>query len=107
MGFGFAAIWLLIAPVIWVTCGRFKRVKFDGSTLWMSNYRTEISVPVNEIVAVTQNKLINLRSVFMTFKRETSFGRKIVFMPWVSFRFFSDDEIVVELRRAAGLEVGS
>lgn len=107
MGFEFAAMWLLISPVLWVTCAPLKRVKFDGATLWISNYRTEISVSVDAVAAVTQNKLFNLRPVFLTFKRETSFGRGIVFMPWASFRLFSDDAIVVELRRAARLEVGS
>ena len=100
----FAAIWVLLAPIIWVTCGRLKRVKFDGSTLWISNYRTEVSIPVNEVAAITQNNIINLRPVFVTFKRETPWGRKIVFMPKVSLLPFFDDEIVVELRRAARIE---
>lgn len=102
----FASLWLIGSFFLWGICGRLKRVRFDGGTLLISNYRNEISVSTDEIAVVKQNKLINLRPVTLTFKKETSFGRTVVFMPRTSFRIFSEDEIVGTLRRAGHLQSG-
>lgn len=99
-GWVFAAVWLVGSVFMWGTCGRFKRVRLDGTTLLISNYRKEIRVSTEEIAAVKQTRLINLRPVIVTFKRETPFGHTVTFMPPVSFRIFSEDEIVARLRRA-------
>jgi hypothetical protein len=101
MGWPFAAIWLVGSVVIWGMCGRLKRVRLNGTTLMISNYRDEIAVPISDIVQVKQNRLVNLRPVFLTFRRETPFGYTVTFMPRVSFRMFSEDDIVVRLRRLA------
>lgn len=50
------------------------------------------------IAAVTQNGLINLRPVILTFEKETLFGGTVIFMPRTSFRLFSEDEIVGPLQ---------
>ena len=97
----FAAIWVVGTAVIWWICARLKRVEFDGRTLIISNYRDDIQVPVGEIVDVKQNRLLNLRPVTLTFRKETLFGRTVTFMPRVSFRLFSEDEIVARLRSLA------
>jgi hypothetical protein len=97
----FAATWILGTALIWLTCAPLKRVQTDGVTLLISNYRDEIAVPVSEIATVTQNQWINLRPVTITFENETPFGRAITFMPHTSFRMFSEDEIVLRLRRLA------
>jgi hypothetical protein len=99
----FAAIWLLGSVVIWGMCGRLKRVRLNGTNLMISNYRYEITVPISDIAHVKQNRLVNLRPIFLTFKRETPFGHTVTFMPRRSFRMFSEDEIVVRLRRMANL----
>jgi hypothetical protein len=80
-------------------CGRLKRVRLNGTNLMISNYRYEITVPISDIAHVKQNRLVNLRPVFLKFKRETPFGHTVTFMPRRSFRMFSEDEIVVRLRR--------
>ena len=97
----FAAIWLVGSLVIWGACGRLKRVRLNGTNLVISNYRCEITVPASDIMHVKQNRVVNLRTVFLTFKRKTPFGHTVTFMPRVSFRMFSEDEIVVRLRRLA------
>lgn len=97
----FAAIWLVASMVIWGMCGRLKRVRLNGTNLMISNYKYEITVPISDIAHVKQSRLFNLRPVFLTFKRETPFGHTVTFMPPVSFQIFSEDEIVVRLRRLA------
>ena len=97
----FAAIWLVGSLGLLGMCGRLKRVRLNGTNLMISNYRDEITVPISDIVHVKQNRLVNLRPVFLTFKRETPFGHTVTFMPPVSFQIFSEDEIVVRLRRLA------
>lgn len=97
----FAAMWLVGSVVIWGMCGRLKRVRLNGAALMISNYRREITVPISDIVHVKQNRLVNLRPVLLTLKQETPFGHTVMFMPRVSFRMFSEDEIVARLRRLA------
>ena len=59
-------------------------------------------VPVSEIADVRQNRLDNLRPVTITFRKETPFGSAVTFMPPMSFRLFSEDDIVTRLRSLAG-----
>lgn len=106
MRFVFAALWAVGSFFLWGICGRLKRVRLDGTTILISNYRDEIAVSADEIAAVKQNRLINLRPVILTFKNETRFGRTVIFMPRTSFRIFSEDEIVERLRRAGHLRSG-
>ena len=103
MRWTFAGAWALGTAFIWWTCARLKRVAFDGSTLVISNYFDEITVPVTEIAKIRQNLLINLKPITITFERETRFGMAITFMPRVSFRIFSEDDIVKRLRSLARL----
>ena len=45
----FAAAWAIGTAFLLLTCARLKRVKVDGATLVISNYRRDITVPVREI----------------------------------------------------------
>ena len=98
----FAAAWAMGTAFLLLTCARLKRVKFDGASLVISNYRRDITVPVSEIADVRQNRLLNLRPVIITFRKETPFGSVVTFMPRVSFRLFSEHDIVTRLRSLAG-----
>src|SRR5215831_16195136 len=97
----FAAVWAIGTAFLLLTCARLKRVKLDGATLVISNYRHEITVPVSEIADVRQNRLIIPRPVTITFRKETPFGSVVTFMPRVSFRLFSEADIVTRLRSLA------
>jgi hypothetical protein len=98
----FAAAWAIGTAFLLLTGARLKRVKVDGATLVISNYRHDITVPVSEIADVRQNRLDNLRPVTITFRKETPFGSEVTFMPPVSFRLFSENDIVTRLRSLAG-----
>jgi hypothetical protein len=103
MRWQFAAAWAIGTAFLLWTCARLKRVKLDGATLVISNYRQDIAVPVREIADVWQNRFIDARPITITFKKETPFGSEVTFIPRVSFRLFSEDDIVTRLRSLAGL----
>ena len=101
MRWQFAAAWAIGTVFLLLTCARLKRVKLDGAALAISNYRRDVTVPVGEIANVRQNRLINLRPVTITFRKQTPFGSAVTFIPRASFRLFSEDDIVTRLRRLA------
>ena len=85
-------------------CAPLKRVRIDGSCLYISNYRTEVRVPFTSISDVTENRWIKIHPVTIHFKTSTQFGKSIVFMPktlW--FSFLGSHPVVAELRALAGL----
>ena len=66
---------------IWWTCMRLKRVSMDERALYISNFFTEIVVPLHNVAAVTENRWINIHPVTIFFRSDTAFGPRIVFMP--------------------------
>jgi hypothetical protein len=103
MGIPLALVWIVGSRFTLSICGALKRVHLDGDDLIVSNYIRQIAVPVGDIEDVRQNIGTKLRSITMQFRHDTPFGRRIVFMPKVSFRLFSEDKIVQRLRDLAGL----
>jgi len=101
MRWQFGTAWVVGTALIWWICVPLKRVELNGTTLIISNYRDEIAVQARDIAQVRQNRLINLRPITLTFKQETPFGKSVTFMPRVSFRLFSEDDIVGRLRSLA------
>jgi uncharacterized membrane protein YbhN (UPF0104 family) len=101
MRWQFAAAWA-IGTAFLLPLARLKRVKLDGATLVISNYRRDITVPVSEIADARQNLFLSPRPVTITFRKETPFGNAVTFMPRASFRLFSEDDIVTRLRSLAG-----
>jgi hypothetical protein len=104
MRWQFGAVWIVGTALIWWTCARLKRVELNGTTLIISNYRDDIRVQAHDLAEVRQNRLINLRPITLTFKRETPFGKTVTFMPQVSRRLFSEDDIVGKLRSLASTD---
>src|SRR5690349_4561263 len=90
------------AAFIYWTCVPLKNVELDDKALYISNYRKDIVVPLQDVAEVTENRWINIHPVTIRFHRETEFGGSIVFMPKVRwFGFFSSHPVVAELRAAA------
>jgi len=102
-----AAAWVLGSALHWWTCARLKRVELRRTILVISNYRDDITVDVADIARVTQNRLINLRPITLLLSKDTMFGRKIMFIPPMSFRLFAEDQIVSKLRRLAEIRRSS
>ncbi len=77
----FPVVWLLGSLFIYLNCVRLKRVRLDGSTLLVSDYRREIRIPLRDVEAVTELRWVNIHPVTLHLRRPSDFGERIVFMP--------------------------
>ncbi len=101
--------WILMAvaaviaiAVMWWTLGRLMRVELDDDELIVSNYRTEIRVPLSNVAKIGGPSRSNPPRYTLTFDMPTDLGRTIAFIPpiaWTLMRMKERDE-VVELRAA-------
>jgi hypothetical protein len=108
MKWTFLLMTILGSAFIYWTCIRLKRVQLEGTALYVSNYQTEITVPLRDVADVTENRWINIHPVTIHFHRDTEFGASIVFMPKVRwFAFFSSHPIVAELQAAVARSQGA
>ena len=79
--FVYSAVWLAALVFVYFTCGQLKYVAIDRTSVYISNFMREIRVPLSNVAEITQNRLLNINRVRITFDGETAFGKKIVFMP--------------------------
>ena len=101
--------WILMAlaaviaiAVMWWALGRLMRVELDDDDLIISNYRTEIRVPLANVAKIGGPSRSNPPRYTLTFEEPTDLGRSIAFIPpiaWTLGRMKERDE-VVELRAA-------
>lgn len=96
--FGFVGV-----SAMYLTVMRYKKVSVDDEFLYVSNYRTEIKIPVSNIADVTEIKWVRTRPMTIHLKTNSEFGRKIVFTPkFNGFRVFADNPLIAELKKSAG-----
>jgi len=93
---------LVVAAIMWYTLAPLKKVELDGDDLVISNYRTEIRVPLEMVEKIDERSMTNPRRYRMTFKEPTDFGRRIVFLEPMAWTLnpWHECEEVAELRRA-------
>ena len=95
------AVWLVLVVWFWTMLGRLKRVRFDGTQLWVSNWRREIVIPVGDILEVDQQKWLSTSPVTITLASRSDFGESIHYMPPFSVGMWGEDPEVAMLREAA------
>jgi hypothetical protein len=93
------------------TCIGLKRVRMDDHALYISNYSTEIVVPLENVVAITEIRWVRIHPVTIVFRSETAFGSRITLMPpWQWLAYWSSPPVVAQIRdavdRAAGRDPG-
>jgi hypothetical protein len=101
--------WWDLAPLVFFTAFflwsavPLKRVRIDGRYIYVSNYRKEIAVPLEQIEAVTKNRWVNSQPVTVRFRSATAFGSRITFIPRVQWYgpSWRTHPVVEELRRAS------
>jgi hypothetical protein len=102
----FLAIWVVLTPLIVAWARWLKRVRSppDGMLL-VSNYLTEVAIPLSDVERVTQNWWLGTRPVVIHLRHESPFGRSIALIPGGFRRTFfgREDYVVGELRELAGL----
>ena len=92
---------------IWWSCVPLKRIRMDSHALYVSNYSTEVVVPLTNVTEVTENRWINIHPVTIHFHADTEFGSHVTFMPKVRwFAFWSSHPVVEKIQRAADLAGG-
>lgn len=105
----FLAVWILGSALIYWGCVRLKRVRMDGTSLYISNYLREAQVPLRQVIAVTENRWVNIHPVTIEFRSATDFGDRIVFMPQVrcfGLRSWSSHPVVAEIQEAVDRAMG-
>jgi len=105
VGLVMATSWLVVSAFLLRLVIPLMRVQLRDGRIYASNYRREIEIAPGEIERVTQNVWMNVRPITLHLRHETSFGRRIRFLPpsRVIFTFWKEDPIVDQLRRFAGL----
>ena len=94
----FLTVWIVGSAAVYWFCGRLKRVILTDNSFLISNYRTEIEIPLRHVDSVSGSLLIQPQLVWLRFRRPTEFGSKIVFMPGIRFSLgFTRHPIVKEL----------
>lgn len=87
--------------------GDLKRVRLDATALYISNYATEIVVPLSDVAEVTEDYWVGGHPVTIRFQRNTEFGTRVTFIPkahwsWLGVSFPAMDEIRAAVGRATG-----
>jgi hypothetical protein len=104
--------WFILALFVFIILSwnffQIKSVEIDSRYLYISNFIKTIRIPFSNIEDVTESSIINYHPVWIRFKKNTEFGKEIVFMPyyhfWASLPFMSHP-VVAKLRGLAGLQV--
>jgi hypothetical protein len=58
----------------------------DSTSLYISNYVTEIKVPLCSVVDVSENRWLNCHPVTIHLRGDTPFGQRIMFMSQMGWR---------------------
>ena len=77
---------------------RLKRVEVDDGTLYLSNYVTEIRVPLSEVIDVTESGTLKWFLVGIDLRNPTAFGQHIDFRPRLRFYWSGLHPTVKELQ---------
>jgi len=101
---GFEGLVFLVGLVfgfllLYYACLRAKVVHIDETTLYVSNFRKKIEVPIRDIKSVHENIMFSPRPIFVEFKKETEFGNGIMFIgTFEMILFFSTHPSVKEIK---------
>ncbi|MBV9958508.1 MAG: hypothetical protein JO360_08810 [Acidobacteria bacterium] len=87
------------AVILYWTCLRLKAVSVDDKYLYVSNYLKEVSVPLTEVVDVTESMWLSTHPVTVHLRAPCEFGAQIYFMPpFRMFAFLKPHPVTEELR---------
>jgi hypothetical protein len=73
--------WSIVSVYFYCTLIRLKKVTISGSKLIVSNYRKEISIDLSDIDSAGGSVFLNPEMVWINLKKETEFGKRIIFAP--------------------------
>jgi hypothetical protein len=103
----FLVAWIVGTVFILLSTARLKRVRIDAHNIYVSNYVSEVAIPIANICDVTENRWLNWHPVTVHFREATRFGRSIVFMPRIRwFGLWRSHPVVAELRELSRTDGG-
>ena len=111
-GYGTVTLFLTNSPEKWkfllvliigsifiaVICVSLKTVVIEDDNIIISNFLKRDVISISDISLVKENRFINTHPVYIHFKRETKFGKKVQFMPPPQISFFGSHPVVKQLR---------
>jgi hypothetical protein len=75
-------LFLTIWCAIWyAVTSRWKSVYLGGGALYVSNFLKEIRIPLTEVKGVEASSYMRPRTVTVTLKSPSEFGKRVVFFP--------------------------
>jgi hypothetical protein len=103
-----AMIWSVLVVHDWRTWRRLKQVAVDDRFLYVSDYSDseEVTIPLSDIVRVTQWRGRTLRTVTVYLRSPSKFGQRIQFQPKIEAWGWAwkEDKVVQELRTLANVQ---
>lgn len=94
----FLVAWLVGSGFIIWFCGRLKRVQIDGDTLYVSNYSSEVRIPLTEISHFTQSYLSRPPTITVHLRSMSPVGQRIVFIPKFRWVLFGTHPLITEMQ---------
>lgn len=99
-GLPFLVSYIFGIAILYYGCIRAKNVYLDDDFLYVGNFLRKIKVPLSQIKRVEENIFFTPRPIFIEFKTETEFGKKIMFIGYTElFVFFSSHPAVKKLKK--------
>ncbi len=82
--------WLpVLAIFFYKTTGSLKKVEYDQTSLYISNYITAIKIEKKDIKAVISGRFFFIPElIWLVFRKPAKFGDKVMFMPQERFKMF-------------------
>lgn len=94
--------WITGALMLWWSYGRIKKVEYDDEYLYVSNFLKTVRVPLSRVCEMWEvSDRVRPRHIFISFKDQTPFGRRIVFWPSPQVRQSGVSSLVRKLQTLA------
>jgi len=97
----FLLLWLGLAALFISRIIRWKRVRIDTSSFYISNYFKQIQVPLNQLSGVSEQRRFGTRTIALSFRPGTAFGEVVRFKPRTYPWLWRAHPVVTELQAIA------
>jgi ABC-type amino acid transport system permease subunit len=101
LAFFFLLFWCGLAALFITRVVRWKRVRIDTTSFFISNYFKQIQVPLSQLSGVRELRRFGPRTIALTFSPATAFGEVVRFRPHMYLWFWREHPVVAELKTIA------
>lgn len=86
-----------IGIIIYFHCSKLKEVKIDDNYFYISDYSKKIKLHKKEVLKIEEFIARRTKLIILHLKRETIFGKQIIFIPKGTAFFYEPNPLVTEL----------